>query len=193
MSNHLTLLMMRHALTRPALHYAQDKSRMLTLQGKADCQVMASWLQANQFCPDLILCSSVLRTKQTLDGLQACYPALQSAHIAFMEEIYHAEVNDLLKILIKHGKIDSKTDNKTDEDAKSHNMIMVLGHFPTVQEFSLGLCKPQATSKAWQALQTHYPTSAITVIRPNVTNWSEILLDGSADLQYFVTPQNVSS
>ena len=186
MSKHLTLLMMRHALTRTALHVEQDKSRMLTQQGKADCQVMASWLQVNQFCPDLILCSAVLRTKQTLDGLQTCYPALQSAHIAFMEEIYHAGVNDLLKILVKHGK----TNNKADGEEKPHNMIMVLGHFPTVQEFSLGLCKPQAASQDWQALQTHYPTSAITVIRPNVTNWNEILLDGSADLQYFVTPQN---
>ena len=66
---------------------------------------------------------------------------------------------------------------------------MIIGHFPTVQELSLGLCQPQIDEVAWQNLQANYPTSSLAIIELNVERWGKIALDGNATLRHFITPK----
>ncbi|MFT4178440.1 MAG: histidine phosphatase family protein [Thermomonas sp.] len=63
------LILLRHAHAEPASAGQDDHDRPLSSLGLAEARAAGEWLRANGLQPDRVLCSSALRTRQTLDTL----------------------------------------------------------------------------------------------------------------------------
>ncbi|MFY8201813.1 MAG: SixA phosphatase family protein, partial [Pirellula staleyi] len=63
------LFLMRHAKSDWADASLSDKDRPLNARGRASATLMAQWMQSHQSVPDVVLCSTALRTRQTLELL----------------------------------------------------------------------------------------------------------------------------
>jgi phosphohistidine phosphatase len=60
------LLLLRHAKSEH-LYGINDPDREINSRGKQDSKLMGNWLKANIKSPELILCSTSVRTRMTLD------------------------------------------------------------------------------------------------------------------------------
>ena len=74
------LIMMRHADSeRPLL--SQDHARPITEQGRQEARDVAEQLQAKGWLPQMVMCSSAVRTMQTLESMRDAVAALRRAEV----------------------------------------------------------------------------------------------------------------
>ena len=93
-----------------------DIGRKLSPRGKKQITLLGEELKAANFSPELILCSSAERTKQTLKYL---IPIVKEKQVVRFEEvIYEATLDDLLELLLQ---VDAGV---------SH--VLLVGHNPSV-------------------------------------------------------------
>ncbi|MEM5774179.1 MAG: histidine phosphatase family protein, partial [Anaerolineaceae bacterium] len=92
-----TLLIMRHGKSSwkdPAL---ADSERPLKKRGRKESKSMAKLLDDKKFKPDLILCSTALRARQTaeivVDELNF------KKQVEYLDSLYMAELDVLLRVL----------------------------------------------------------------------------------------------
>lgn len=110
-----TLYILRHA---EAAQGSPDNQRPLTQAGRAAAAEMGDVMREKGYLPAAIFCSPATRTRQTLAGLELKQPAPQ-----FVEEIYQAAPQDLLKVV---------------HEADTESLLLV-GHNPAVHGLSLAL------------------------------------------------------
>ena len=60
------LFLMRHAKSDWADSSLSDMERPLNARGRASAPLMARWIQSHRSIPDVVLCSTAIRTRQTL-------------------------------------------------------------------------------------------------------------------------------
>jgi phosphohistidine phosphatase len=106
------LIIMRHAKSSWDDPSLGDHDRPLNPRGLRDAPIMADTIERIGWTPNLILVSSSMRTRQTLDLMSH---VLSDADTEIREGIYHAGLNDLLHEL--QGIPDAGT-------------TMILGHNP---------------------------------------------------------------
>tara|TARA_B100000029_G_scaffold347791_1_gene340121 strand:- start:883 stop:1320 length:438 start_codon:yes stop_codon:yes gene_type:complete len=103
---------MRHAKSSWDDPSLGDHDRPLNPRGLRDAPIMADTIERIGWTPNLILVSSSMRTKQTLDLMSH---VLSDADTEIREGIYHAGLNDLLHEL---------------QDIPDVGTTMILGHNP---------------------------------------------------------------
>ena len=96
-----TLTLMRHAksdwtASAPGEPPLPDKDRPLSRRGKRDAPLMATWMAANGLDPDLIICSTAVRTRQTL-ALTKETIHCERQIIQQREDLYLAQSDDLIE------------------------------------------------------------------------------------------------
>ena len=106
------LIIMRHAKSSWDDPSLGDHDRPLNPRGLRDAPIMADAIERIGWTPNLILVSSSMRTKQTLDLMSH---VLSDADTESREGIYHAGLNDLLHEL---------------QDIPDAGTTMILGHNP---------------------------------------------------------------
>lgn len=106
------LIIMRHAKSSWDDPSLGDHDRPLNPRGLRDAPIMADTIERIGWTPNLILVSSSMRTKQTLDLMSH---VLSDADTEIREGIYHAGLNDLLHEL---------------QDIPDAGTTMILGHNP---------------------------------------------------------------
>ena len=132
---------------------------------------MAAFLVERGLAPDLVLCSSARRTRETLDlALPAFRPAPK---IAYDETLYHAPAPVMI------GQI-----RQTPGDVRK---LMILGHNPGLQALAVDLIG-SGDPELRRAVTRKFPTAAIAVIGFDVPDWAGIKPRGGT-LQHFVTPK----
>jgi phosphohistidine phosphatase len=169
----LTLALLRHAKSSWSDPAALDRERGLAARGLADAPLMGKAMAERGIEPDLVLCSSARRTRDTL-GL--VLPALRvEPKVVYEDALYHATPEEMLDILhaIQPGA----------------NRVMLVGHNPEIQSFALDLVG--SGSKNYQErLRSKYPTTALAVINFNAGLWKSIAVN-SGSLSLFLTPKDV--
>lgn len=87
-----TLIVVRHAKadSPPGV---PDAERPLAARGRRDARDAGAWLRAGGHLPDRVVCSTALRTRQTLGGLGLDAPA------GFDERVYANDAGDILDLL----------------------------------------------------------------------------------------------
>lgn len=130
-----TLIVLRHAKAVAGLGLA-DIDRPLNDRGRRDAAATGEWLRENDLVPDRVLCSTAVRTRETLEGL-----ALQS-EVSFESQIYDNEPETLLSLV-----------RETDDGART---LLLIGHNPSVHQLVHDL-----TGDAPDA----FPTCALAVIQ----------------------------
>ncbi|MEO3785359.1 histidine phosphatase family protein [Actinocorallia sp. B10E7] len=110
------LLVLRHAKAEVGLGLA-DHERPLAERGRRDAAAMGDFLRAQGLEPDLVLCSTALRTRQTLEELGLTAPA------RFERSIYTGDGYDLLDLV-----------HLTGAEVEEARTILLVGHNPAVHE-----------------------------------------------------------
>ena len=80
------LALMRHAKSDWADPGLSDHDRPLNRRGRRDAPAMGRWLAQQNFFPELILASSAVRVRETIDGLLSVWS--NRPRIAISESLY---------------------------------------------------------------------------------------------------------
>ena len=166
-----TVILMRHAKSAWDSPELADIDRPVAPRGIAAGEKMAAWLKKHMLNPQLIMCSTARRARDTLELIRPALP--KTVKTRLMQELYMALPRELLTCLAKApGGLDE---------------VMVIGHNPGLHDFASWVIGT-GEKKAVSDLRKKFPTAAIAVITFDTPNWSS--LDGEAGtLKTFVTPK----
>lgn len=168
-----SLTILRHAKSSWADPSLADFDRPLATRGEKAAPLMGAFLAEHGLVPDLILCSSSQRTRQTLD---LALTALSTRpETIFEDNLYHATVPALLRAI------------QGAPDAVQH--LMVIGHNPGLQSLLLELTG-SGSAEGRKGIAHKFPTCAIAVLTFEVVHWSDVQA-GSGNLNIFITPRQL--
>jgi phosphohistidine phosphatase len=111
-----TLILLRHAKAADPDDYATDIERPLTARGHRDAAAAGAWLKEHDLRPDAVLCSTAVRTRQTLEALGV------EAPVVFEHRIYTGPALDTLELI-----------RQTDPTVET---LLLVGHNPTISDLS---------------------------------------------------------
>ncbi len=169
----LTLSLLRHAKSSWKDASLPDRERPLNGRGKAEAPVMGKALAKHGLDPELVLCSSARRTRDTLDLV---LPELRvEPKVVYEDALYHASAAEMLNMLraIEPGA----------------NRVMMVGHNPEIQSFALDLVG-SGPKHDRDRLRTKYPTAALTVINFENGLWKNVTVN-SGTLNLFLSPKDL--
>lgn len=170
----LSLILWRHAKSSWTTSGLADHERPLNNRGRRAAPLMAAQIADKGLTPQRILCSTALRTRETLAAL---LPYLRrDAEIVLTRDIYHADTADLLA-MIRAQPAASGT-------------LMVIGHNPTLEELA-GLLGGRRSDDG-NAPGAHFPTAAVAHFRFSSDDWASIDPDDAA-LELFVRPRDLEA
>ncbi|MEV6329911.1 histidine phosphatase family protein [Streptomyces sp. NPDC051909] len=163
------LIVLRHAKSAWP-EGVPDPERPLAGRGRRDAPAAGRWLREAGHAPDLVLCSTALRTRQTWDLVSQ---ELQGApRVLFELRLYAAGARRLRGVLR--------------EVPEERRCVLLIGHQPGVQDLVLSLAGG-GDDEARTRVRGRFPTCAIAVLTvPG--RWSELAED-SALLDEFTIPR----
>jgi len=159
-----TLYLLRHAKSSWDEQLVADHDRPLAPRGRKDARAMCEHLGTLEKAPALVLCSSAVRTRQTLDLIA---PGIPSAEVEIEDGIYAATDSALLTRL---REVDDGVD-----------AAMVIGHNPGLEQLAMRL---SGDGRAIQAAGK-FPTCALATLEFE-GGWAT-LHDGGTELTNFAT------
>ncbi len=162
------LHLLRHAKSSWDDPNLRDAERPLAPRGRKATKRMAAHLRRQKIRPELVLCSTALRARETLEGIR---PALAGVPARFEEGLYGAGAQELLDRL--HALDDAV------------GSVMMIGHNPGLQDLALLLAGEGADLPR---LREKFPTGALATFEVE-TWWG--LGPGSARLQALVVPREL--
>ena len=167
------LWLLRHAKSSWDQPSLPDPDRPLAPRGRRAAEVLAAHLAAADVRPTVVLCSSSLRTRETL---AAILPALGDAlEIRIERALYGAGAAQLLDQL-------RQVSNKA-------SSAMLIAHNPGIQDLALALA---AGGPALAGLREKFPTGALAGLELDVERWRD-LDHGMATATTMVTPRSLES
>jgi len=170
------LLLLRHAKSDWAKSNGKDRSlddfdRPLAPRGRKAAPLVGRYLSDHGLQPDLVLCSSAQRARETLDLILT---ALASApEISYLKTLYLAPPSRLLAALRRQSP--------------ECGRILLIGHNPGLHNLALSLTGGQK-GKAAQQLAEKFSTAALARFR--VAAW-DTLGEAPATLVEFVRPRDL--
>jgi phosphohistidine phosphatase len=175
------LVLFRHA--KSAWPDVPDHERPLAGRGIRAAPVMGRWLRDAGLVPDLVLCSTARRARETWQfaqpGLAATPP------VSFEDRIYGEDATELLALIR--------------EVPPATGRLLLIGHNPAIEDLALMLAAPgpdpgapgpdPTGPGALERMRAKFPTAAIAVLQTAGT-WRAVA-PGRARLTAFVTPRDV--
>jgi phosphohistidine phosphatase len=169
------LFVLRHAKSSWEDPGLEDYERPLAPRGRRAVKVLAEHFRAEGIEPELILCSSARRTRETLEGT-----GLQGETLV-EHQLYSASPGEVLDRL-----------RQVPEGVGS---VMVVGHNPALQVLVLRLAASGAASEldgsGLSEIQRKFPTGALATLAFE-GGWSE-LGPGRARLAAYIRPKQLAS
>lgn len=144
------LVLLRHAKAEHlggAIH--SDAQRPLALVGRRQSGQVGVALAAAGLRPDLVLCSSSLRTRQTWELSRGAL-GVDGIEVRIDESIYVAGVDDLLEMV-----------RELDESVRT---VLVVGHEPTMSQTAATLAGDGSDAAAVARARAGVPTAAFSVV-----------------------------
>jgi phosphohistidine phosphatase len=168
-----TLHLLRHAKSRRDDPKLDDHERPLSPRGIEDGMAVAEHCAKAGVRPDLILCSSSVRTRATLALL---LPYLPVAQILVERGLYLAPADHLLERV------------RALDDAGAS--VLVIGHNDGIHDFARMLPGDRGDAALRVRLGAKFPTSALASVRFDVTAWRQVA-PGRGTLTGFVIPKDL--
>ena len=164
-----SLYLLRHAKSSWDDPTLADHDRPLAPRGRRDAKLIAKHLRGAGGDPELVLCSSAVRTRETLELLR---PALAGATVMVEEELYGASSDDLLaRVRLVPDPVAS---------------VLLIGHNPGLHELALWLA---TAGEELERLELKFPTAALATL-VLATTWSRLAPAG-ATLEAYVVPKQL--
>lgn len=145
----------------------RDFDRPLDTSGEHDAEAAGIAMRANGYIPDLVICSSARRARQTLDGV---VKNLETGRVMFTDGLYSTDAAGYVDII---------------RYAPAAGSILLIGHNPMTEDVAIAL-SGDGQEDARAAMVAGFPTSALAVIR-----FSGSLAEaapGKGYLETFLTP-----
>jgi phosphohistidine phosphatase len=166
------LVLLRHAKSAWP-EDVPDPDRPLAPRGRRDAPAAGRWLRKAGFVPDLVLCSTARRARETWQLAAEKLGAHPQA--SFEQLVYGASSTQVLDLARR---------------TPAHvGTLLIVGHDPAMRELTLELAGAEpggGESEAIGRVQAKYPTAAIAVLA-FTSGWPE-LGPGRARLAAFATP-----
>lgn len=161
------LYLLRHAKSSWKDTSLSDHDRPLAGRGRRATKAIALHLREQGIEPELVLCSTARRARETLEGIE---PALGTAALCLEDDLYAAGASALLERL------------RSVPDAVGS--VMLIGHDPGLHDLALTLA-PTATE-----LAAKYPTGALATLQFSGASWRDLDRD-AAELVALVRPRDL--
>ncbi|GEA90207.1 SixA phosphatase family protein [Cellulomonas cellasea] len=156
------LVLLRHAKAEPG-GVLDDHVRTLALEGRRQAALVGASLREAGLVPDVVLCSSSVRTRQTWDVARNALGA-DAGHVEVSDELYTAGARELLELV-----------RSVDPEART---VLLVGHEPTVSQAAALLAGPGSDETAQLRVRTGVPTASYSVLETDVA-WSALEPDGA--------------
>lgn len=160
------ILLMRHGKSDWSNPELEDFDRPLKKRGRKDSLLMGGLLKENELLPDIVLCSTALRARETLSKLQEVAPL--KTEVLFYDTFYYEgtqAILDALKKLPKHV-----------------NRALVIGHNPTMESLIAGVFN-------MEAFEIKMSTAAIASVISDLEQWGALQWDKSK-LEWIMKPKD---
>ncbi len=157
------LVLLRHAKAEHGMDVA-DVQRPLAARGRRQSAEVGAALVAAGLVPDLVLCSSSVRTRQTWELARATLGA--DPAVRYADELYDAGVDQVIAAV------------RTADEAAG--VVLVVGHEPAMSRTAAALAGLGSDEATYARIQLGVPTGSWSVLAP-VGPWAD-LARGSARL-----------
>jgi phosphohistidine phosphatase len=142
-----TLLLLRHAQTEDIRPGHRDRDRRLTITGEAQAGAVGRFLADGGVAVDRVLCSSAVRTRQTLE-LVGQSLAVDPARIDVSDRLYSAGTDTLVEAI-----------RELDQASRT---ALVIGHAPALPGVAYQLADPDSsTPEASAAIADRFPAATL--------------------------------
>jgi Phosphohistidine phosphatase SixA len=171
------LVLLRHAKAVPMEPELEDRDRVLAERGRLDAVRVGQFLEEEGAVPDLVLCSTAARTRQTLELMLTGWAPQPGVRL--IPELYLARWLTIVN-LIRQVRDEAGT-------------LMVVSHNPGLEDCARQLARPPQdtkTRKLTELLKLDYPTAAVTILEFEIAAWGGIDR-GLGELSAFVRPRDL--
>jgi phosphohistidine phosphatase len=158
------LWLLRHAKSSWDDPGLADHDRPLAPRGRKAGKRVRRWAAEHEVRPDLVLCSTAVRARATLDLVA---PALGAPEVEIEGGLYHAWADDLLERL-----------RVVAPDLES---VLMIGHNPGLHNLAALLAPPAPEA---------FPTGALAELLIDIADWKD-LQPGGAELSRLVVPREL--
>jgi phosphohistidine phosphatase len=165
------LLLMRHAKSSWKDPEFADQDRPLNARGRKGAGRIGKYLKDSILEPSIVLCSSAVRARQTLELLRPALP--DSTTVKIEPRLYSAGSKELVTRV-----------RRLSQTAPS---VLIVGHNPAIQELVLTLASEDPRS---DEIRKKFPTAALAVFDAQIEEWKHLEPD-NASLVDFVTPKGL--
>jgi len=166
----MRLWLLRHAKSSWSDRGLRDEDRPLAPRGERAADRIRDYIAATDVRPELVLCSSALRARQTLARV---LPALGTElEIRIETGLYTFDADVLIDRLSKLGSHETS--------------VMVVGHNPAMQDLAVRL---SSRGDALPHLTKKYPTAGLAEIAFDGRGWDA--LNRSGELVRFIAPRDL--
>jgi phosphohistidine phosphatase len=164
------LYLLRHAKSSWKDTSLPDHDRPLAGRGRRAAKAIARHLREHGIEPELVLCSSARRARETLERIE---PALATPTVRVEVDLYAASAPALLERL-----------QAVPDTVES---VMLIGHNPGLQDLALDLARRSPTVGE---LAAKYPTAALATLEFSASNWQALDRD-TGELIELVRPRDL--
>lgn len=165
------LFLLRHAKSSWDDPELEDHDRPLAPRGRHGAKRIAAYMRDKDFEPTIVLCSSAVRARKTLELVAPALP--EQTAIQIEPSLYHAGSRELMARL-----------RRVPRGAPS---VLLIGHNPAMQHLVLILA---SETEQMEPIREKFPTAALAVLDARIEGWHQ-LGPGAAILADFVTPKRL--
>jgi phosphohistidine phosphatase len=166
------LYLLRHAKSSWKHPELTDHERPLAGRGRRAATVIARHLDQCEIPPELVLCSTARRARETFERIE---PALPAAAVSYEPRVYAATADELLERL------------RRVPDAIAS--VLLIGHNPAIEQLALDLARPSLKRRE---LETKFPTAGLATLEFVGPNWRDVHR-GGATLVNVVRPRDLET
>ena len=171
-----TLYLLRHAKSSWDDPELDDHDRPLSARGRRAAALMGAHLREEGVRPDLVLCSSARRARETYERVAAGLGGEEGPPpVRFERGLYLAASDRLLEHL-----------RAVPDEARA---VLLIGHNDGLPQLALHLAGA-AEGEARKSLAAKFPTAALAVLTFDLPSWRD-LAEGSGRLTAVVVPKQL--
>lgn len=142
------LFLLRHAKAEPGTSNISDHERALTASGRRDAGKIAQAMRQAGLAPEVVLVSTALRTRQTLEELENAPVWDEWPNIDALPQLYMATLPQLLNTI-----------RDLPETVRS---ALIIGHNPGLHELALRFSAGTRAGTYDARLGASYPTATLS-------------------------------
>jgi phosphohistidine phosphatase len=160
------LILMRHAKLDWSGSQVSDHDRPLNESGRVNSTSLGLWMSEKALKPDVVLCSSAARTRETLDLLQLS----GSETLKVTRALYLADAEELFAAIKE----------------VSGDTVLVIAHNPSICDIAEMIVDAPPNPDGIR----HYPTGATVVATFDIDRWTDMTWR-SGHITHIVRPSDL--